>query len=268
MAMARAAAEARQAYLMSQSAGDVARLATADRIYQEGDVRVAGRMYVQVALSRPKNQATAEARQRLVKLADEARQKLGKIDADLVGQGGGLSPGELIGPDGQPTAPWAGQIAAAFRQYDDLVEDYGRVPVADREIKTHIAKQRRRPEFAAVLNEPEAKALWELGQQHEAKDHACCAYWVYREAARLAPARSARLALERFEQMEQDADAVAAAKACRELRQCHKIYNRAELLIANRPARAKELFAQIVQRAPEDSEIYRAAREHVQRLKY
>ena len=66
--------------------------------------------------------------------------------------------------------------------------------------------------------------------------------------------------------MKQDPRIVASAEACRELQQCHKIYNRAKKLISPRPTRAKELFAQIVARAPEDSQLYRAARAHLDEM--
>ena len=51
-----------------------------------------------------------------------------------------------------------------------------------------------------------------------------------------------------------------AAEACRDLQECHKLYNRAKMLAEAKPTRAAELFAQIIERAPEQSEVYRAAR--------
>ena len=67
--------------------------------------------------------------------------------------------------------------------------------------------------------------------------------------------------------MEEDPEIVASAAACRELQECHKIFSRAEKLSKLRQARAKELFAQIVERAPEDSELHRAALLHIQELR-
>lgn len=268
--MARAFAEARQRDLLEQASTAAARLAAADRAYKEGDIRVASGIYVRMALRRATDPATAEAKQRaqqrLAELAEEARQKLKEIDATLEEEGTFLSPGELFGAQGELPAQWVDRVTEAFQQYDRLADDYGGVPEAKGQIRAHIAKQRRRPEFAATLNEPEAKALWELAQQHEAEDHQCCAYWVYRQAARLTPAPSARRASDRLAEMEQDPQIVAAAETCRRLQQCHKIYNRAERLIELRPQRAKELFQEIIALAPEDSEVYRAARMRMQQM--
>jgi len=181
------------------------------------------------------------------------------------------SAGELLVQGDQPSnspqmARWRERVTAAFRQYDQIVEDYREVPAAAKQIKAHVARQRRRPECAVVLNEPEAKALWEVAQQHEADDHGCCAYWVYRQAARLVPAPSASRAAKRLAEMAQDPKLIAAAEECRELQKCHQIYSRAERLIPVEPDRAKELFAQVVQRAPKDSEVYRAAQSHLGQL--
>ena len=57
---------------------------------------------------------------------------------------------------------------------------------------------------------------------------------------------------------------VAAAEACRELQECHTIFNRAGKLMKARPSRAQALFAEIVERAPGDSEVHRAAKKHLQ----
>jgi hypothetical protein len=265
-AKARAVAEARQASLWARAASDAARLARADEARDKGDVALASRLYVRLALSRSPNPSTLAAKERLKQLAADGRQKLREIDAALAEEA--VSPGELAARGIQssidrPTPEREAQIVAAFRRYDQLAEDYHEVPVAAGEIKKHVAQQRRRPEFAAVLSEPKAKALWEVAQQHEKDEHACCAYWVYLQAAKLAPAPSARLAEQRSVEMAKDPELMASAKACRETQQCHAIYNRATQLTELNPGRAKELFAEILARAPSDSEVYRAAQRHL-----
>jgi len=262
------AAEARQRYLSQKAATAAARLEAAERAYQEGDIKVASMLYIRTALSRPKNAATDQAKQRLTQLAEEARQKLKAIDEKLAGSESLLSPSEALAPGGPPSpeklaARLADRVAAAFDEYKELSRTYDKVPKAGSEIKTHIAKQRRQPHFAAVLNEPEAKALVQLAQQHEQEDSPCCAYWVYQQAAKLAPAPSALQAAARFDQMQQDPRIVAAAERCRKLQECHKLYKRAEMLFKAKPVRALELFGEIVDRAPQDSEVYRAAHEQI-----
>ncbi len=166
--MAQAAAEARQAALWQRASSDAARLTAADAARDKGDIPAASRVYVRLARSRPANESTAAAKDRLAKLADEARRKLTDIDAALTREGNAVSPGELFGPEGQRNGPkvaeWEEQVAAAFREYEKVEADYHEVPAAAGPIKTHLAKQRRRPEVAVVLNEPEAKALLEAAQ--------------------------------------------------------------------------------------------------------
>lgn len=268
MAMARQAAEARQASLAKKLADDSSRLKAADEAYESGDVMLASRIYVSIALSRQTTSASAQARQRLDQLAADARQKLEAIDVGLSAALAGMSPSESLGlnmpHDGAATeGGWSDLVTEAFDRYEQLAEDYGGVPTVKRELKSRIAKQRRRPEFARVLQEPEASTLLELARQHERDDHGCCAYWVYKEAARLLPAPSARLAQERFEAMQQDPQVVAAAEKCRQLQACHRLYRRAEMLAELRPVRAKELFGEIVRLAPADSEVGRAAQERL-----
>ena len=270
-AMARAAVQARQEQLMKKANTAAARLAVAEKAYQDGDLRVASRIYLGLALSRSKVPAADEAKSQLKQLADEARAKLDAISTKLAAGGSVSSPGESSAGDGsgdRETSPqqWMDLVTEAFRQYEQLEEDYEDVPVVNREIRSHVAKQRRRPEIAAVLNEPEAASLLEVARQHEKNNEHCCAYWVHERASKLLPAPSAQIARDRIAEMKQDPAAVAAAKACRDARECHVIYRRAELLIEKRPTRAKELFSEIVRRMPEGSEIHRAALEHVEKL--
>lgn len=263
---------AREEELLRQAATSAAQLEAARRAHKEGDVQVASRIYVSLVLKQQGSPQAAEARQKLAQLADEARQKLKRVDARLHEKGNGLSPGESSDPGGAPTpqqmtARWEKLVVEAFQEYDQVVEDYSGVPEVKGELNKHVGSQRRRPEFAAVLNEPEAKTLWEEGQRREQEEQLCCAYWVYKQAAGLTPANSAERARRRLAQMQQDPGIVAAAVACRELQECHKIYARAQRLIEARPARAKELFAQIVDRAPADSEVHRSALAQLQESK-
>ena len=161
---------------------------------------------------------------------------------------------------------WQDLVTEAFRHYSDLAEEYECVPVVARELRRHISRQTRRPEYAAVLNEPKAKKLWESGQQHEGKGEMCCAYWVYERAARLVPAPSAHGARDRLAWMKQDPEVVASAETCKCIRECHKSYLLAERLIELRPRLAKERFAEIVDRAPDESEVHRLANQRLAEL--
>jgi hypothetical protein len=256
-----AVAEARQAQLFRSETAAAKRLAAGDRAYEEGDIRLATQIYVRLMASRPPSPSSKSAKERLAKLAEEARQKIKAVDATLAGE---TSPSRVSpGESANSTAPARlapETILKAFADYDEIASQYGKVPEVKKEITSHVAKQRRQAQYAAVLNESRAKELWELGQQYEKDDERCCAYWAYQEGARLVPAESALRAKERFEEMKKDPEVVEAAKTCRELRRCHEIYRTATILAEVRPDRARELYADILRRAPESSEIYRLAR--------
>jgi hypothetical protein len=157
-----------------------------------------------------------------------------------------------------------GNIVALFRKYDALVDRYGDLPTVGTQLEAHVARLRHQPEYAAVLNEMAAAELWELGQKHERDDQLCCAYWVYKEAAELVPAPSALRAKQRFDELTNDPQVVASAETCRQVKQCHELYLRAERLVEVKPENAAELFEEIVRRAPIDSKIYREAKKRLE----
>jgi hypothetical protein len=154
----------------------------------------------------------------------------------------------------------------AFEDYDEIQAKYANVPAAKRAITAHVARQRRQPQYAAVLNEERAKQLLELAQRHEQCEELCCAYWVYQEAARLVPAPSALQARQRFDGLAADPEVIRSAQVCRELRWCHSAFERAEMLVKVKPESARDLYGEILRRAPEDSEVHRAARAEYEAL--
>jgi hypothetical protein len=272
--MARQAAQAQAALVAGEKAawesshGTTARLKAADEARDRGDLRTAVRLYMRLARSRPPDASTRTAQRRLTKLADEASKKLEEIDHALLKSADQPSPSDLFAKRGDPqvdrrVAAWTDTVRAASELYDQLVDDYEGVPNVGSKLKAHVAHQRALPSVAVVLNEPEAKTLLETGKQHEADGHQCCAYWVYRQAARLAPAPSAREAQQRFDELEQVPNMKAMAEACREMQHCHQLYARAERVLSERPDRARELFVEVVRRAPAESDVSKAAQRHL-----
>ena len=199
-------------------------------------------------------------------LAAEARQKLAEIDESLRERLSEMSASEFFSDTSWP-ADWPSHVNVAFEKYDRIADDYGAVPAIKNVLRAHVARQRRRPEYAAAFHEAEAKTLWQIAQQHEAEDHPCCAFWVYDKASRLAPAPSARQAEIRLAKMKQDPAAVAAAETCRQLQWCHRTYNIAEKLTAVAPDRARELFLQIVEQSPANAHVHLAARSRWRRYR-
>jgi len=108
--------------------------------------------------------------------------------------------------------------------------------------------------------------LWDDAQALEEKGQVCCAFLLYEVAVRKLPAPSARAAEQRLAQLRTDPQQVAAAEACRSLQWCHQQYRTAERVARVSPQRARELFEQIVERAPADSPVHAAARAEVARL--
>jgi hypothetical protein len=283
------AALARQARAIQKADTDAKRLAAADQTLARGDVRVACLIYARVASARPLNPSSEAAKLKISELQSEAKKKLEELDSQLMSSErslaiGGASPGKAVTvriaemvrgeaesardvfvalSEDAASSVQKDRVLSIFREYDRLVDTYGDLPGVGSQIRGHVTRLRRQPEYASVLNESAAAKLWEAGQSHERDDQLCCAYWVYKRAAELAPAPSAMLARFRFTEMEQDPKVVAAAETCRELKWCHQAYLRAERLQDVKPEKAAEVFAEIVRRAPEDSEVYRAAKEHI-----
>jgi hypothetical protein len=257
-ALARAALE-QQMRLMKEAQSDAVRLNIADAARAKGDNETACRIYLNLAGSRLANPATVTAKDRLTELDKEARQKWADVESRL-GQWRSLSPSEELETESLV------QLAQCIADFDDLADQYGRVPTVGRDLKKAVAKQRNLPQARAAIFEPDAKSLWEQGQKLEAEGHVCCAYLLYEEAARKLPAPSARAAHRRLEQLKADPENVTAAESCRNMQWCHQQYRLAERLVKDAPERAKELFAQIVQRAPADSTIYAEAQHQLDQL--
>jgi hypothetical protein len=262
-AAAQAAVEARARRLLREAASDARRLALAERAIQAGEVSVAGRLLANVSLSRADVKSAGKARQQLAEIQKQGRSDLKAIDDALAG--GILLPIDDAAEDAFPSvgieprdSPDAA-VLSAFAAYDRLARKYAGVPQVGDEIRRHVSKQRRQPEYAAVLNEREARELWDVAQHHESTKELCCAYLAYEAASRLAPAPSAERALARFVELTNDKTVVASAKSCRELKWCHAAFRRAELLNKVKPDAARSLFAQIIQRAPDDSSVHVAA---------
>lgn len=181
----------------------------------------------------------------------------------------------VAGPgEQQPAPPATGAkpddpnavVLSCFEEFDKLLWAYDDVPRIGPELRRRLVKLRRSPQYALVLNEPEAARLWQLGQQHEMDDQTCCAFLVYEQAVKLSPAPSAELAQKRLSALKRDKTEVAAAERCRHLRACHKTFERAERLAKVAPDKAKQLLGEVVTSAPTDSELYRVARERLNTL--
>jgi tetratricopeptide (TPR) repeat protein len=247
-----AAEAAWQAWLAREKQAEaLRRLKNAEQQYagaikaqQEGKTWLAATLYMRVALARPKNRHSAQAKQALAAMAVEGRSEMKKAD-------------ELLEK---------GEIEEAFKQLDALASGYANVPRFNHEIAEHVQKLHHDPKYQAVLNEPRAAALVDEAQKNEANGEYCCAFIAYEEAAKLLPAPSAQRAEERWTAMKQDPKIVADAETCRKLRDCLHMFHVAELLEKSSPGKAEEMFKKILARSPSSSEVHRCASEEIAKL--
>ena len=249
----------RRARLLKDAQTDATKLKYADQARTEGDLQAACRIYVRLAGTRAANPATAVARQRLAELQQEARQKLADVQA-------GLAQLDAVSPSEQTASEWNQQLVAYVSDFDDLAKQYRWVPQVGRDIKSSLRKQKQRPRVQSVLREPDAKRLWDLGQELEGKGQVCCAFQAYKKAIRHLPAPSARIARKRLDQLKSDPANIAAAEDCRTLQWCHKKYKLAMLVVQANPRQARVLFEQIVDKSPADSPVHEAAQSQISRL--
>lgn len=219
------------------------RMVFADKARKEGKPRLAATLYLRVALAKEK-QYKAAAKKALTSMADDGRAEMKKAD-DLLKQG---------------------QVIEAFQKLDYLSWAYENVPKFNEEIASHVARLHRDPQYKAELNESDAGQLLAEAKKHEEKQELCCAFLVYEEAAKLVPAKSAMAAEERLAQLKADPKAVAEAEECRAIQECCRIFHTAELLEKSAPERAAELFRKIVSQTPDDSEVYKCAREELAKI--
>lgn len=219
------------------------RMIYAEKARKEGKARLAATLYLRVALSQDKSNKAA-AKKALTSMADDGRAEMKKAD-DLLAKG---------------------QVLEAFEKLDYLAWAYENVPKFNDEIASHVGKLHRDPKNKAILNEADAAALLAEAKKHEDKHEECCAFLLYEEAVKLAPAKSALAAEERLEQLKADPQLVADAAECRTIRQCAQIFHTAELLEKKAPERAAELFRKIVEQSPSDSEVYKCAREELAKI--
>lgn len=234
----RAAAAARKAR------NNTERVTFADKARQQGNPHLAAMLYLRVALSKPKSPLHAKAKKALTELASQGRAEMKKAD-------------QLLDE---------GKVPEAFEKLDYLNWAYEDVPQFNEEISSHVARLRNDPKNLAVLNEGGAKRLLQAAKKHEADDEICCAYLAYEEAAKLLPAQSAKVAAERLKELKADPEIVAEAEECRAIQECLHVFHKAELLEKTAPARAAELFKQILKSSPDDSEVYKCAREELAKI--
>ena len=219
-----------------------------------GDLPTASRLYASLA-----KRGFADARQRLAQIQSDFQAKWQPLEDELA---------DLSGRDGPNPALRrarldAEEVTKVFKAMDELAVEYAGVETVEQRIEKRLVQLRKDRQYAAILQEPAAAELWNLGQDHESKQHSCCAVLVYEQAAKLAPAPSAEQAKARMSELLADKEVATATKLCRNLQRCHANFRQAELNRNTRPERAREYYLEILQLAPADTPIYQAARQQL-----
>ncbi len=148
--MAAGVVQQRQIYQLQRAKSAPQRLAAADRLVQEGNLKTACLVYARLAVARPPSPYSEIAKTRLRQLRDDARRKLQEIDGQLEQVGGAV-------------VPDLEQVAELFAQYDQLVKSSAEIPYVGREIAAHVARQRRDPRYSVLLRETQLRQLLSLG---------------------------------------------------------------------------------------------------------
>ena len=161
----------------------------------------------------------------------------------------------------------ADEVTRIFAELDKLQLEYAAVATVESRLENRIELLRKDPLFAAVLQEPAAAELWKMGQEYEKKQQACCAVQVYEQAASFLPAASAKLARSRLATLTKDPVVAREVESCRVLQLCHEKFREAEKVKGFNPDKAREHLARIIELAPQNTSIHKAAREQIAMLK-
>ena len=244
--------------------------AAANKAREAGDTRIAGLLFTRVAATRRAAEGHREDAQRaLLEMQTDARGKLSRIERrleDLRSYVGfpTLKPVGSEETDSEDDVRAAG-IIEAFEKLEQLSREYNTVPGVNKQIGARLAKLRKKTHYAEVLNQPYAKVLWDQGQELEDSNELCCAFLMYEEAVTYLPAPAAHSAQERLNELKADPQNIEAAQRCLTIRECQELYARALRLEkgTRKTDLVQELFREVVDTAPEDSEVHKAAVERL-----
>ena len=107
-----------------------------------------------------------------------------------------------------------------------------------------------------------------MGQKHEEAQQLCCAYLAYEQAANLSPAPSGEQAMKQLAKLEAaNKSIVSDANNCRNLQLCHEKFRRAMTIKSTIPSKARTYLAEIIEIAPPDATVHKAAREQIAMLR-
>lgn len=229
----------------------------------EGDLATASRLYRRLALRRPATETNKSAQERLEQIQVAPFAMLKALEDQLQK----TKPKPTALRKSGPVSVDAAEVTKVFEALDKLQLEYAAVATVESRIADRIELLRKEPLFAAVLQEPPATELWTMGQEYEKNQQACCAVLVYEQASDFFPAASAKLARSRLATLNKDPVVSREVDRCRVLQLCHAKFREAEQVKGRNPNKAREHLARIIELAPQDTSIHKAAREQIAMLK-
>jgi hypothetical protein len=252
---------ARAAAAQSNAKTAAARFQAARKAYQAGDVFIAALLFQRTALAK---RASPDMRNEAQRVLAEFREMAQNDVAEIVEQI--RYAGQQSSGDAQAAAE---QIRSALEEMDDLVVKYKNVPVANDKLERAQEKLLHKDQTVGkYLHQPVAAQLVKDAQQYEADNYVCCAYLCYREAAKLMTCDAAKEARKRLYHLKKQPGVLQAVARCETVRECQVLFDKAQRIAKQKKHRkhAAKLYKQIVEEAPRESEVHKAAMAELNRI--
>ena len=244
----------RQAAALRQAKSTQARYAAAKQAYSEGDVAVAAMLYSRVALSR---QASAQMKNVAKKVLGEFQTKANRELADVRFEIRQAI--ELASTDRYQAAEDAEQAIETLRL---LTTEYKNVPVANKQLQRELDQLLTKNEDVAdLIHQPVAEALVAEAKALEEKQQLCCAFLFYEEAEKLLPCKAAKVARRQLYAWRKDADISESVQLCKKIRACQESFDKAQSIAKKGSSRVRaiRIYKEIIETAPRESEVHKAA---------
>ena len=270
--MARSAAANREmatraAAAMRNAKTAAARFQAAETLHRAGDLHAASLLYQRTALAR---QAHPQMKQRAKQVLDEYRnmaaEELAEVTERLRFR---TSPSANDDASEADDASIVQQLHTAIDDLNLLVKKYENVPVANKQLERELKRLVTKDETVGkYLHQPIAAELVRDGQKYEADGHVCCAYICYREAGKLMTCDAAKVARRRLYELRKQPGVLQAVTECESIRECHALFDKAQRIGKRKTyhKQAAKLYREIVETAPRESEVHKAALEQLSKI--
>jgi hypothetical protein len=254
---------ARAAVAMRNAKTAEARFQAAEKAYTAGDVHLASLLFQRTALSK---RVPPHVQERAEQVLAEYRQQAA---ADLEEM---IERIRYAGQSDDDDDSIANKLQAALEDVAVLVAKYENVPIANKALARQEKQLIRKNKLIGkYLHQPIAAELVRDAQRFEAEGHECCAYICYREAEKLMTCEAAEFARKRVYELRKQPGLLQSVADCEQIRECHVLFDKAQRISRvgakdTYTAQAVKLYKQILNKAPRESEVHKAALEELNKL--